>query len=221
MEKMKRKGLLTAVVMLAAIVLAGCGESVPVIGEVETSSIYLTKEGTVTAFLVEEFGEEYYSESELEEMICLEIEDYCSQAKAGEGEMDPVSLTQILGPGEKAGLVGQSVSSVTVQMEYASPEDYSAYNRKVLYLGTVWQAQVEGYPIKSDLKSVSDDSVLPKRQAQEMENYYILITQESIPVHVPYDVMYVSDGVTVDGSTVSFDGTDGGFAYVIMKKQQK
>lgn len=218
---MKRKGFLTAVVMLAAMMLTGCGESVPVIGEVETSSIYLTEEGTVTAFLVEEFDEEYYSESELEEMICLEIEDYCSQAKAGEGEMAPVSLTQILGPGEKAGVAGQSVSSVTVQMEYASPEDYSAYNRKVLYLGTIGQAQADGYPIKTDLKSVSDDSVLTREQAQDMGNYYILITQESIPVHVPYDVMYVSGGVTADGNTVRFDGTDGGFAYVIMKKQQK
>lgn len=218
MGKKKRKGSLAAVILFAAALLAGCGDKVPAIGEVENSSVYLTKEGIVTAFLVEEFDKEYYSESELEEMIRLEIEDYCSQAKAGDGESAPVRLIQILSPDEKAGLVGQPSTSVTVQMEYASPEEYSGFNGKVLYVGTVNQAQMAGYPIKADLRSVSDDSVLTRAQAQEMEEQYLLVTQENVPVHVPYDILYVSDGVTVEENTVSFEGTGGGFAYVIMKK---
>lgn len=218
MERCRRKGVLAAVVLGAAIMLTGCGYTVPVIGEVEASSIYVTKEGTITAFLVEEFDKEYYIESELEEMIRLEIEDYCSQAKAGEEESAPVRLIQILSPDEKAGLVGQSASSVTVQMEYASAEDYVGFNGKALYVGTVKQAQMAGYPINSDLRSVSDDSVLTRAQAQEMEEYYLLVTQENIPVYLPYDVMYVSGGVTADENRVSFEGTDGGLAYVIMKK---
>lgn len=218
MGKSQRKGFLAAAILFAACALTGCGDAVPVIGEVETSSVYLTKEGTVTAFLVEEFDKEYYSESELEEMICAEIEDYCSQAKAGEGEAAPVRLIQILSPAEKTGLVGQPAASVTVQIEYASAEAYTGFNAKALYMGTVEQAQMAGYPIKSDLKSLSDGSVLTRAQAQEMQEYYLLVTQENVPVHVPYDILYVSEGVTADENTVSFEGTDGGFAYVIMKK---
>lgn len=221
MRQKKGRIVAAALGLMLAVFLTGCGRKVPEIGEVQEAGIYLTKEGKVTAFLVEKFDKEYYDEAELEDMILAEIEDYNSQAKAGslaENEKTlPVVLADIMSPEEKIAAGQTGADTITVQFDYAGTEDYSAYNGKVLYLGTVAQAKVDGYPVQKDLTSVSDGITLTKMEAQNLTEHYLLVLQESIPVHVPYEVLYVSSGVSVNENTVIFDGTDGGFAYVIMK----
>lgn len=199
--------------------LAGCGGKIPKINEVETATLYLTDEGTVTAFLVEEFDKDYYDESELEQMILEEIEDYCAQASAGDDQTVPVRLVDICSPQEKNAAEGTagSATTVTVQMEYASVEDYTTFNGKTLYLGTVREAKTFGYPVRADLTAVKDGSLLSKEQAQGMDDSHILILQENMTVQVPWKVLYVSPGVTADGNMVTYEGADGGYAYVLMK----
>lgn len=213
----KKSALMTVLVLFAALALTGCGGKVPAIEKVESSMICLSEDGAVNAFLVEEFQAAFYDETELEEMIRQETDDYNAQAKAGEDETLPVQLVDILTRQEQADAGKAGADSITVQMAYASAEDYGAFNDTVLYLGTVDQAKTAGYPILSDLTSVSDGSTLTKAQAQEMGESHILILQENIPVQVPWKVLYTSAGVTVENKTVTFEGTEGGYAYVIMK----
>lgn len=215
----KSRVMMAVLSLMISLVLIGCGEKMPLISEAEGNMIYLTKDGKVTAFLVESFDKEYYSETELEKMILSEVEDYNSQAGAGsqKEEGQPVVLTDILSPEEKQEMGLNDAKTITVQLDYVSAQDYSAYNDTLLYWGTVAQAKTDGYPIQKDLSSPADGSALTKAQAQEMGENHLLVLQESIPVQVPYKVLYVSSGVTVEGNTVTFDGTEGGFAYVIMK----
>lgn len=216
--------------LLMSVALVGCGSGTPKIEKAEQSGIYLTEEGNVTVFLVETFDKEYYDAAELEQMILSEIEDYNATAKAGEtaditadntakeGETAAVQVIDILSPAEKnASVSGANADTITVQMEYASSADYTAFNGKVLFFGTIAQAETSGYPVKTDLKSVAGDEVLKKADASAMSENHILIFEESIAVHVPYEVLYVSEGVTVDGKTVVFEETEGKVATVIMK----
>lgn len=216
MKKYRKTGTMTLVLMLT-LVLTGCGSQVPDISQVETSSIYLTKEGTVTAFLVEEFEKEFYSEAELEQMILQEAEDYNSQAQAGEGEILPVKLADIRTRQEQAEEGAAQTGMITVQMEYASAEDYEQFNGETLYLGTIAHAKASGYPIQTDLISISDGSILSKEQAQEMDEKHILVFKDNAPIQVPWKVLYASDGVKIEKQTVTFEGTQSGYAYVIMK----
>ena len=96
MNKVKVKGVATAAVIgLLGAVSTGCGGGTPDIVDIEKSTVYLTKDGTVSAYLVEEFDKEYYDVAELEQMIQSEIEDYMSQAHAGNTEKEPVKLVDI------------------------------------------------------------------------------------------------------------------------------
>lgn len=210
--------------LLMSVMLVGCGSDVPKIEKAEQSGIYLTKEGNVTAFLVETFDKEYYDATELEQMILTEIDEYnatmdaLADEAAAQQATAPVRLVDVLSPEEKnASVSGADTDTVTVQMEYASCADYTAFNGRVLFFGTVAQAETSGYPVKTDLKSVSGDEVLKKADASAMSENHILIFEESITVHVPFEVLYVSDGVTVDGKTVVFEEAEGKLATVIMK----
>lgn len=219
MNKYRKRGFAAiALCLLMGTSLLGCGNGTPKIGKVEQSGIYLTKEGNATVFLVETFDKEYYSETELEQMILSEVEVYNSQAQNGEDGAQAVTLTDILSPQEKNESVTEAAAdTITVQMEYASSADYTAFNGKMLFFGTVAQAKEAGYLVEADLKSTSGEGVLTKEDAQAMEENHILIFEENIAVQVPYEVLYVSEGITVDGKTVVFEGTDGELATVIMK----
>ncbi|MBQ7955396.1 MAG: hypothetical protein IJ282_06560 [Lachnospiraceae bacterium] len=220
MRKNRIKSITVAAVSLAVVMgLTGCSGKMPMINEVEDSVLYLTKEGTVTAYLVETFDKDYYSAAELEQMILLEIEDYNSRANAGDETKKKVSLIDVCSPEEKNPIQGitEDTNTVTVQMEYANAEEYGGYNGNTMFFGTVSKANAAGYPIKADLLSVFDGSTLTKEDAQTMTDKHVLILQEKVPVVVPYKVLYASSGVTVDKDTVIFDGTEGELAYVIMK----
>lgn len=213
-----------ALSLLVGATLVGCGSGTPKIEKAEQSGIYLTEEGNVTVFLVETFDKEYYDAAELEQMILAEIDAYnattdvTADEAAAQKAMAPVQLVDILSPEEKnTSISGASADTITVQMEYATSADYTAFNGKVLFFGTVAQAEVSGYPIKTDLKSVAGDEVLKKADASAMSENHILVFEESVTVHVPFEVLYVSDGVTVDGKTVVFEEAEGKVATVIMK----
>lgn len=220
MNRVKVKGA-AAVLFLCLPVLSstGCGGSTPDIVDVETSAIYLTKDGTVTEYLVEEFEKDYYDVAELQQMIQSEIEDYVSQAHAGR-EMEPdVQLIDICSPTEKNGVlnVSESKPTITVCMEYADAKTYGAYNNCTLYFGKVKEAKLAGYPILTDLYSASGTEILSKDKAQAMGEKHILVFQKNMQVVIPYKALYVTAGVTVEENTVIFDGADGRFAVVIMK----
>ena len=196
---------------------AGCGSEIPGISAVEKSTIYLTKDGTVTEFLVEAFEKDYYDVTELEQMILMEIEDYNSQANAG-NDGSPVRLITVYGPQEKnASLGAKEETTVTVQMEYADAEEYGDFNGCVMYFGTIADAKNAGYPIKADVTDITTGEALAKEEAQKMTENHVLVLQGNIPIVVPYKVLYVSPDVRVEGNTVIFDGADGSGAVVIMK----
>lgn len=196
--------------------LSGCSNGIPKIEKAEQSGIYLSEEGKVTVFLVESFEKEYYDAAELEQMILTELEEY--NTIAGGTETAQAELVDILSPDEKTATVsGDEPDTVTVQMRYASTADYTAFNESVLFFGTVARAAEAGYVIKTDLNSVTGDEVLKKTDASAMSDNHILLFEESIAVHLPYEVLYISDGVTVDGKKTVWKEADGRIAAVIMK----
>lgn len=204
-EKAKRF-FATAFVVLFVASSAGCGSQIPGIAEVERSTVYLTKDGTVTEFLVEGFEKDYYDVAELKQMILAEIEDYNSRANAG-NDMTPVRLISVY----------EKTDAVTVQLEYADAQEYGDFNGCVMYFGTIAHAKNAGYPIKTDVTDIATGTVLAKEEVQKMTENHVLVLQGNLPIVVPYKVLYVSTGVRVEGNTVIFDGADGSGAVVIMK----
>lgn len=220
MNRVKVKGAAAAFVLCLSLSdLAGCGGSTPDIVDVETSAIYLTKDGTITEYLVEEFEKDYYDVTELQQMIQSEIEDYASQAHAGREKEPDIRLIDICTPTERNGVLNLKEASptITVCMQYADAEIYGAYNNCTLYFGKVKEAELAGYSILTDLYDVSGTKILSVDKAQKMRENHILVFEGNRQIVLPYKVLYVTKGVAVEKNTVIFDGADGRFAVVIMK----
>ncbi|MCX4321189.1 MAG: hypothetical protein OSJ44_15990, partial [Lachnospiraceae bacterium] len=82
---MKRYLCMGLVFLLAVSLFAGCGGRL----NVDRSTVYVQKKGTVLSADVIQFDKAHYDETELEEGIKSQVEEYCSEA-GDKVSMEPV-----------------------------------------------------------------------------------------------------------------------------------
>lgn len=205
-----------ATVVLCFAVLAGC-DTVPTTQSVTESSLYISKEGKVTAVLIESFGKEYYSRAELEELIHTEVQEYNREAGYAVEDKDAaVKLTEVVT--QEAGLSENGGEThIAVRMEYATVQDYAKFNGVVLFYGTVEQAYQEGYSIDSDMITVDTQEKITKTQIKADGNRKILIMEENLLVSLPENILMVGIGMSVKGDTQAKNEDASGYSYIITK----
>ncbi len=173
----KAAGLLGLTILLLG--LAGCGE-----GQApEINTLSFSKDGDIMHRIVGKMDQNYYQiePPALEEFAASRVDEYC--AENGEKK---VSLEAVE---EKGG-------SIVMDFKYASPEDYSGFNRRVLYVGTLAGASDEGF----ELEAVP--FVSPEGKAAEVgyiedwdkTQVFILETKsgEEMLVNLPGKTLYVN-----------------------------
>lgn len=175
---MKKKRLLLAAVCLS-LVLTGCGMA----GEVDTTTVFVKKDGKIEENIVTDFDKEYYSVGGLEQTLAGEISEY----NQTEG-LDSVTLDE----------VEQDIESnqVRVKITYSNGENYSRMHNQVFFCGTVSDAYNAGYTFVSMIDqetgtAVSETAVL------ELGSSKIVISEESVNVNVAGNITHVSEGVTL------------------------
>lgn len=127
-----RKLVVTLASTILAFGLAGCGkEQAP---EVKTLSI--DKDGAIIHQVVGPLEQEYYQIeiSDLEGFVAERVEEYCAE----NGDQ-----TVVLESAEEEG------DSILLSFRYASPEDYSGFNHRDLYVGTLADAGNAGYELEA------------------------------------------------------------------------
>lgn len=203
--------------------LAGCGKL-----EVTRDTIYIQKNGKVTAVSMDELDKDYYSEQELEEYVDQEAAAYTSENGNKSLKVDSFEVQD---------------SAVTLQLTYASSEDYVSFNGTVLFSGTVEEALNAGYDFDMEFYSAgygsesaeSEEEQLSDEAAEEEmtdgsvdgeeitahSDYKVVITNEALNVKVDGDILYVSgeDFSMEDESTVSIpdpgDSQVAGLTYIV------
>lgn len=205
---------------LCAVMLTGCGSALGT-EDITASTLSITKEGAVTAWLIESFqepiDEEYYSAEELEAQIREEIDAFNEeQGYTGEAEKAPVRLTEVK---EEQGAEDDSAEDrITVQMKYHSAGDYTKYNGRLLFYGTVAEAYAAGHRVEAQMENASDrEKKLSEEEIKAMEQKHILIVEENMNLSVPGEILYVSSGVNVTGKNTAEAAHEAGYSYIIMK----
>ncbi|MCD7724839.1 MAG: hypothetical protein LUI12_04710 [Clostridiales bacterium] len=184
-----RRGKGILILLTAVLGLAGCGQA----KTPEVSSVSIEKDGTVTHQIVGQFEQNYYETDGLTALAEERVEEYC--ADYGEGCV-------ILESVEK------EESTVQVTLKYAAPEDYAGFNHRELYLGTLEEAQEQGYTLEkvAFVSAKGEPMELGYIEEPESKKIIIIATKpgEELLVTAYGKVLYINQSADSD-IDVSFE----------------
>lgn len=182
-----RKTLAAAALFAGVSLLGGCDMLQQETWEPqESAAISIDEAGSITEIIQEKLDAAYYDAAELQTMIEKEVADYNSQ----HGENSITVKTYEAAEG-----------SVKLIMEYATAEDYAAFNNVEFYYGSMINAQLEGYLFDVSYKKVRDGVV----QGSEVSGSEVirnmadtvLVVRAPLEVKVPGEVIYTSTNAEV------------------------
>ncbi|MBQ7924744.1 MAG: hypothetical protein IJ335_00435 [Lachnospiraceae bacterium] len=209
MKKIRKQRLTKLVAgLLLALTLTGCGSAkLPEV--VEHSSLKISSRGAVSSWLISDFEKEYYSVKELANMAAEEAIAY-NLAHPMENGAEAVVM-------EGAELFGDG-KQVRLHTSYADCDTYAAYNKEILFYGTVSEAVQQGYDFSTRVKSVSEDGEELTGTDMKLDGgKYLLITNAKANIYCPRKVTHIDEGAALneDGS-VDTTQTDA-LVYILMK----
>lgn len=171
---MKRYLCMGLVFLLAVSLFAGCGGRL----NVERSTVYVQKKGTVLSADVIQFDKAHYDEAELEEGIKNQVEEYCGEA----GETVSIESFAV-----KDGVA-------RLNLKFDTFEDYRDFIQIELYSGNIVKARAEGYDFDAEFFSVSDGEKksVSKEEVLEEDDNKVVIIKANMDVKVDGTILYVS-----------------------------
>ena len=197
-----KKWVSVALLAVGAMMLSGC-ESVESLSEAfvkneswepqEADAISVKKNGSITEQINEVLDASYYSADELQNMISSEISSYNSQAGSEKVKLEKFEETE-------------GSDQISVEISYASAEDFASFNNTEFYYGSMINAQLAGYLFDTGFQKVkngeasgqvsSDDGIY---DAMDKE---VLILMAPMEVQVCGELVYVSSNADVLGSNL-------------------
>ena len=196
-----RKNIAWIMISLIGLFLfSGCGkEEIPTV-----SGITLNDDGAIEALIIDEFDENVYSISGLNQMIESEIAEY--NIANGQGSVSLVGSQMIEG-------------NVHVTMNYASVGDYSAFNNRRFEVESLDSA-ISSSKLNVSFKSVKTGEQEDIKSLENTEKYSVIITDEAGRLVCPHKILFVSDGVeTISSKEVLVTDNMDGLAYIIFSNK--
>ena len=186
----KRKTVL--LILALSLGLVGCGQGkVP-----EVSSVSIGKDGKITHQIVGDFEQNYYEMEGLETLATERVAEYCADNGA-----DSVIL----------GSVEEKDDKILIQFNYATNRDYSEFNHRDLFVGTIAEAMAQGYPLESVPFVSSAGKAIEIGFMENYETKQIAIIEtkpsEELVVNIYGKVLYINRGTSE--TDVSFSGKKG------------
>lgn len=186
--------VVSAIVLLTLIVgLYGCGQDNK---EPEISSLSVNKTGEITHHIVGKTDQSYYQieTADLESFAVSRVEEYCTDKGEGSVTLNAVE--------EKNG-------SISMDFGYASAEDYSGFNHRILYVGSLETVAEDGYALEAvPLVSVDGQAVeIGYIEDWEKKKIVVLETKsgEEMLVNLPGKTLYINQSAH-SGQNVTFVG---------------
>lgn len=216
-EEFMKKGQTAAAILLLSLALNGCGGENGTIAFAPTeTSLYVTKEGTVTSADVETYENDYYSADELkayaEEMLGV----FESGNQSGSSE-------------KKAEITECTVKDGTAKLliKFPDPEEYLRFAKE--YPDTESGIQIEsldivsvpdgvekGYIVGSTFYKAGDENTeVSAVDITKQKKLYVVCVKGSAKIQTDGQVRYVSEGVTLNGSMA--ETPEGETSYIIFK----
>lgn len=179
---MKKAKILCATALSLSL-LSGCGKFEP-----DATAMMASKDGTLTAVVMETLDQSYYDSAELQTLITTEVADY--NASVG---TEKIKVTEFKAENQTANLT----------MEYTTGSDYAAFNDVTCYTGDILGAYSAGYDFDVVFHQIEKGEVIntsvSRSEVLNSYNYYILILEEPMDIQVEGKLVYVSSNVEVTG----------------------
>jgi hypothetical protein len=185
-----QKGKTILLLSMMVLELVGCGQA----KTADISSVSVEKDGTITHQIVGYFEQNYYDADSLENLATERIDEYCEDK--GEGAVTLLS-------------VDQQDNKVSLSLQYASPEDYSSFNNRELYVGTLEEAGQQGYSLEkvAFISTKSEPAELDSIEGQDEKQIVVIATKpgEELLVNTYGKVLYINQSAD-SGMDVSVAG---------------
>jgi hypothetical protein len=171
-----------AVLMLGTAVLTGCGQN-----ESNVSTISVDKDGRISYLIYEDFSKDYYDLEELSDMASAEISEYNSEYISEKINLESVESVE-----------KDDATFVKMVMDFDSADDFTVFNEKSLFYGTVEEARENGFTLSPSL--VNDDGEkLPEDFLDEHADRHVIITDDKTRIITPFNIEYATKGVKLNG----------------------
>lgn len=208
-------------IAIAIVVLIGAGIYVGVKGvytNIKTSSeqkkaeenavgtrLEFTSKGAITETIVEDFDSSIYNADELEAMVSDEIVQYATIS----GDEKLIKLKNIETEDQVA----------KVSIEYASPEDYRAFNNTDIYFGKVSDLIAKCILFDKNLvAAVEGQENISADKISTLGKYKAIVVSQPCIVKAPKNVVYYSEGTSlVNKRCVSVPEDNEGLSFIIFK----
>lgn len=177
-------------ILAAACSLAGCGQG----KTPEVSSVSIDADGKISHQIVGQFEQNYYEKDGLVSLAEERVAEYCADNGG-----DSVTF----------GGVDEEDGKVLIQFNYAADADYSAFNNREMFVGSLEEAESQGYNLGYVAFISSKGQPMEISDLEEPEKKRIVIIgmrpSEELVVNTSGKVTYVNQSATSD-LDVAFSG---------------
>ena len=191
--------------------LTGCGEE----AGPDRNTLSIQEDGTIRHTIIDQIEQEYDNEDmEKSEYYSIDIE-----------ELEALAQERINRSGSGGKVVCESVTAngenIIVEMTYQTDNDYTDFNNRELFSGTVSEASAQGYALK-DLVGQNGAAVSEEEVSSAGENRIVIVQTkagETLDVNVYGKIVYTSENITLSGKRDALidAGEDDILSYVIYK----
>ena len=192
--------------MLAATLLGGCRQKT----DLDSTSVYIRKDGSVSSAVYEAFDTDTYNKDELQKFVEDAVSAY-NQTNAGVAAAYTKDTDQALSAAIRS--LDVKGGEAVLKMEYASCKDYVQFNESEgsitqMASGTVKGAKEAGIDLSQfELLNPEGSDKITANQAQKDAS--VLFVQGKASITVEGKVEYASAAVNVTGKiTVEVDSAD-------------
>lgn len=178
------KKIICTTIFTLCLLLTACGKS----GDITKleSSVEVAADGSSHVYLSESFDKDYYSETELLDMVSTEISVYNSSN--GEGSI-------------KLGDHKLSDGIMKLEFDFADTDAFNYYMPDELYVGSVGGAYEAGYDFNRSLYNASSsENSIGKKDLLKMENEKMIVLSGSSAVKAPGKIKFYSQGMEMLGT---------------------
>lgn len=201
---MRNKKIMAVVLIFASVatLFAGCGKG----DNAMETTLYIEKKGKVTEAIVEAWDKDFFSEKDLKSQIDSAIKDFESTNKKGSVSLDKYEIVD---------------KKAHVNLIYDSMESYSEFDNVVAFMGTISDAQLEGYSFEGEFLSTEKKPSITIEELDGSKNYNVVILSDCQKVSTDFKILYASGNVKVEKgnkTAVISDVSKNNLAYLIYKK---
>lgn len=201
-EEVMKKGQTAAAILLLSLAINGCsgGTGKTAFAPTETS-LYVTKEGTVTSADVETYENDYYSADELKayaEEILKEFESG-SQSGSSDQKAEITECTVKDGTAKLLITFPDAEEYLRFAKEYPDPE--SGIRVESLDVVSVPDGVAKGYIVGSTFYKAGDGNTeVSAVDITKQKKLYVACVKGSAKIQTDGQIRYMSEGVTLNGN---------------------